>query len=101
LKINQKSLLAAEIRKELADHEFRREATSKRAAIEGTISAIKRGQGASKLSVRGQIKCTLVMGFKTIAHNFQQLKKYFALKAKEESAAKIKVSLFQGVSVPT
>jgi len=45
LKINQKSLLAAGIRKELADHEFRREATSKRAAIEGTISAIKRGRG--------------------------------------------------------
>jgi len=101
LKISQKSLLAAEIRKELADHELRREATSKRAAIEGTISAIKRGRGAGKLSVRGQIKCALVMGFKTIAHNFQQLKKYFALKAKEEKAAKIKTSLLQGVSVPT
>ncbi|HAU30871.1 MAG TPA: hypothetical protein DCW46_00985 [Desulfotomaculum sp.] len=68
-----KTLLAAEIRKELADPEFRREATSKRAAIEGTISAIKRGQGAGKLSIRGQIKRTLVMGFKTIAHNFQQV----------------------------
>ena len=101
LKINQKTLLAAEIRKELADPEFRREATSKRAAIEGTISAIKRGQGAGKLSVRGQIKCTLVMGFKTIAHNFQQLKKFFANKAREGKTAKIKASLSQGVSVLT
>ncbi len=100
LKINQKSLLVAEIRKELADHEFRREATSKRAAIEGTISAIKRGRGAGKLSVRGQIKCTLVMGFKTIAHNFQQLKKFFALKAKKEKAAKTKTPSLQGVIVP-
>ena len=101
MKINQKSLLAAGIRKELADHEFRREATSKRAAIEGTMSAIKRGRGASKLSVRGQVKSTLVMGFKAIAHNFQQFKKFFALKAKEENDAKIKAFLLQGVSVPT
>ena len=101
MKINQKSLLAAGIRKELADHEFRREATSKRAAIEGTMSAIKRGRGASKLSVRGQVKSTLVMGFKTIAHNFQQLKKFFALKSKEENDAKTKAFLLQGVSVPT
>jgi len=39
------------------------------------------------------------MGFKTIAHNFQQLK-IFALKAKEEKAAKIKEPLLQGVIVP-
>ncbi len=100
LKINRKSLLAAEVRKELTDPEFRREATSKRAAIEGTISAIKRGRGAGKLSVRGQVKCTLVMGLKTIAHNFQQLKKFFALKAKEEKAAKVKIPSLQGVIVP-
>jgi len=47
------------------------------------------------------VKSTLVMGFKTIAHNFQQLKKFFALKSKEENDAKTKAFLLQGVSVPT
>jgi len=30
-----------------------------------------------------EIKCTLVMGFKAIAHNFQQLKKFFILKVEK------------------
>ncbi|WP_427910095.1 hypothetical protein [Pelotomaculum schinkii] len=45
--------------------------------MEGTNSALKRGQGANKLYVRGQVKCSLVLGMKIIGHNFQQLKKFF------------------------
>ena len=77
------------------------ENTSKRAAIEGTVSAIKRGHGAQKLTVRGQIKSALVMGFKCIAHNFQQLKNWFHIKRKEarEISVKPKISL-PGVGVP-
>ncbi|AFV10421.1 transposase domain-containing protein DUF772 [Thermacetogenium phaeum DSM 12270] len=101
LQFNQSALLAAETRQEMADSQCRRENTSKRAAIEGTVSAIKRGHGAQKLTVRGQIKSALVMGFKCIAHNFQQLKNWFHIKRKEarEISVKPKISL-PGVGVP-
>lgn len=101
LQFNQSALLAAETRKELASGECRRQNTSKRAAIEGTVSAIKRGRGATKLFVRGIVKCALVMGLKCIAHNFQQLKSWFLVKAKEskEISAKLKTPTWQGVSI--
>lgn len=101
LQFNQSALLAAETRKELANGECRRQNTSKRAAIEGTISAIKRGRGATKLAVRGQVKCALVIGLKCIAHNFQQLKSWFQVKAKEAKEIPVKPKMpLQGVSVP-
>jgi hypothetical protein len=49
----------------------RRENTSKRAAIEGTNSALKRAHGASKLRVRGQVKSAIVTGMQAIGHNLQ------------------------------
>ena len=61
----------------IEDKEQRREATSKRAAIEGTNSTLKRAQGLDKLSVRGIIKSTLAVGTKLIAHNFRQLTRFF------------------------
>ncbi|QGP93936.1 Transposase DDE domain protein [Neomoorella glycerini] len=101
LQFNQSALLAAETRKELASGECRRQNTSKRAAIEGTVSAIKRGRGATKLAVRGQVKSALVMGLKCIAHNFQQLKSWFQIKAKEVKEISVKTKMpLQGVSIP-
>lgn len=101
LQFSRNALLAAETRKELAEGPSRQQYISKRATIEGTISAIKRGHGAAKLAVRGQVKCTLVMGLKCIAHNIQQLKKWFQIKARKvkEISAKPKIPS-QGVSVP-
>ena len=52
--------------------ENRTENTSKRAAIEGTISALKR-KGCAKLRVRGLTRCTVVFGLKVIAQNIQRL----------------------------
>lgn len=43
-----------------------------RAAIEGTISSLKRGQGLDDLKVRELIRCRAAIGHKTIGHNFQQ-----------------------------
>jgi hypothetical protein len=101
LQFNQGALLAAETRKELANAECRRQNKAKRVAIESTISAIKRGRGAAKLAVRGELKCALVMGFKCIVHNFQQLKSWFLFKAKEAKkiSAKPKIPTWEGVSI--
>jgi hypothetical protein len=77
LRVSQKALYAEETRLKIEDQELRKEATSKRAAIEGTNSALKRAHGAGRLNVRGIIKCKLVVGAKIIAHNFRQLTRFF------------------------
>ena len=61
----------------LMDKKDRNENGSKRAAIEGTNSAFKRAHGAGELRVRGLNRCSLVMGLKTIAHNFHQIVRFF------------------------
>jgi hypothetical protein len=48
------------------------ENTSRRAAIEGTNSALKR-KGLRKLRVRGSAKCVVVCGLKSIAQNAKRL----------------------------
>lgn len=77
LRVSQKSLIAESTRLILMDKEDRNESGSKRAAIEGTNSAFKRAHGAGKLRVRGLVRCSLVMGMKTIAHNFHQIVRFF------------------------
>ncbi len=77
LRVERKSILSAQEREKLGCKEARRENTSKRAAIEGTISATKRGQGAGRLRVRGLVKCSLNAGLKIIARNIRQLVCYF------------------------
>lgn len=77
IRVSQKALIAEETRSKMEDKEERKEATSKRAAIEGTNSALKRAQDIGKLSVRGIIKSNLVIGTKLIAHNFRQLTRFF------------------------
>lgn len=77
LRVSQKSLMAENTRLILMDKKDRNENGSKRAAIEGTNSALKRAHGAGKLRVRGLVRCSLVMGLKTIAHNFHQIVRFF------------------------
>ncbi|MDT3701110.1 MAG: transposase, partial [Thermincola sp.] len=76
LRVSQKSLIAESTRLALQNLEERKESGSKRAAIEGTNSALKRARGAGKLKVRGLVRCSLVMGLKTIAHNFHQIVRF-------------------------
>ncbi|ABZ83429.1 conserved hypothetical protein [Heliomicrobium modesticaldum Ice1] len=76
--IKQSSILAAQARERTMQIKKERlAATSKRAAIEGSISSIKRGQGAGRLRVRGIVKATLVFGMKVLGHNFRQLFRCF------------------------
>jgi len=51
------------------------ENTSKRAAIEGSNSAMKR-KGLAKLNVRGIAKCSVVSGLKAAAQNIKRFAKY-------------------------
>lgn len=77
LRVSQKKLIIEETRVKIENRENRKLATSKRAAIEGTNSAVKRAQSVDKLRVRGIIKSNLVIGTKLIAHNFRQLTRFF------------------------
>lgn len=77
LRVSQKSLIAENTRLILMDKKDRNENGSKRAAIEGTNSALKRAHGAGKLRVRGKVRCSLVIGLKIIAHNFHQIVRFF------------------------
>ena len=71
IRVSQKRLLSDETRAKL-EAGGRQETTNRRAAIEGTNSALKRGQGMDKLQVCGLNKCRVVVGLKVIGHNFQQ-----------------------------
>ena len=77
LRVSQKSLIAENTRLILMDKQDRNENGRKRAAIEGTNSALKRAYGVGKLRVRGLVRCRLTMGLKTIAHNFHQIVRFF------------------------
>jgi len=71
VRVSQKRLLADETRQKLEDG-GQQDATSYRAAIEGTNSALKRGQSMGNLQVRGIHKSRVVVGLKMIGRNFQQ-----------------------------
>lgn len=97
LYVNQKALNSEETRVKITNMDARQEATSKRAAIEGTNSALKRAHGADKLNVRGIVKCNLVMGSKLIAHNFRQIARFF--KGAIRKKARKLLDLNQGIPV--
>lgn len=99
LKIEQKAIYTAEARDKVEDKQARREAGRKRAAIEGTMSSLKRSQGAGRLRVRGLVKVRLVIGMKVIAHNFVQLVHYCHGYTRAKSA-KIPPKNDQGVTAP-
>jgi len=73
VRISQNQLTMSRTRKEYREN-FQKN-VSKRAAIEGTNSALKR-KGMGKLRVRGKIKCRLVCGFKILAQNVSRFVKY-------------------------
>jgi hypothetical protein len=74
IRIDKKSIETAKQRTKIENE--RRQNTSDRAAIEGTNSALKRAHGMGKLRVRGQAKCTVVVGYKVIAHNFKMFARF-------------------------
>jgi len=73
VRINKSSVEAANQRERL--NKDRAENTSRRAAIEGTNSALKQ-KGLRKLNVRGKGKCVVVCGLKVIAQNVKRFIKY-------------------------
>jgi len=77
LRVEQSTIYLAEARERKEDKSARKEATSKRTAIEGTNSSLKCSQGAGRLKVRGKVKATLVAGMKIIGHNFKQIVRFF------------------------
>lgn len=68
--IQKSSVEGAKIRAEIKKNSTKN--TSRRAAIEGTNSALKR-TGLAKLHVRGKAKCSIVCGLKVIAQNAKRL----------------------------
>ena len=100
LRFNQKSLIAETTRLILMDKKDRNENGSKRAAIEGTNSALKRARGAGKLRVRGLVRCTLTMGLKTIAHNFHQIVRFFQGDTRQNNKNKRNSATLQGILAP-
>lgn len=97
LYIQLKALEIAEKRAEIT--ECRKENTSERAAVEGTISAVKRGQGLARLMVRGLNKVEAVTGWKIIGHNVLQHIRGIAKNARMSAKAAL-LNKLQGVSAP-
>lgn len=73
LRVTLTQRIAAQTRKQIQDEAQHKENTSKRAAIEGTNSALKRRQGVDKLRVRRQHRCRVSVGLRMIARNAIQL----------------------------
>jgi len=84
VRVNLKSIEAAKQREKI---ECKcEENKSKRAAIEGTNSALKKGHGLSKLRVRGLVKCRVNVGLKVLAQNFKRFARYMLERAKKAIA---------------
>lgn len=99
LRVEQSAIYLTEARERKEDKSARKEATSKRSAIEGTNSSLKCSQGAGRLKVRGKVKATLVTGMKIIGHNFKQLVRFLNGDIRKK-AAEIANNNSQGVIAP-
>lgn len=101
IRVSQKRLLADDARQKMQT-EDQHETVSKRAAIEGTNSALKRRHGLDRLKVRGINKSRVVVGCKIIGHNFQQLLRALKRQAKKAAEVLTKVTAPQvpGCSLP-
>jgi hypothetical protein len=73
VRISLKAVIANDERNKI--EEFKKENTSKRAAIEGTNSALKR-KGLTKLRVRGKAKSSVVCALKVMAQNIKRFTKF-------------------------
>jgi hypothetical protein len=94
VRISLKAIKTA--RERLLAKTAQKENTSKRAGIDGTNSALKRGQGQGKLRVRGQVKCAVVSGLKVMAQNIRRFTKFMQGGYKEN----LKSALPQGILMP-
>lgn len=83
LRISFKSIIAAQTREEINKKEGSRQNHSRRAAIEGTNSALKRGEDMDKLNVRGYIKSHMVCSYKIMARNMKQFVRFIKSVAKQ------------------
>jgi hypothetical protein len=72
LRVSFKSIVAAQTREEINKKEIKFQNHSRRAAIEGTNSALKRSEGMNKLNVRGYIRSHMVCSYKVMARNLKQ-----------------------------
>lgn len=72
LRVSFKSIVAAQTREEINKKAIKCQNHSRRAAIEGTNSALKRGEDMNKLNVRGYIKSHMVCSYKVMARNIKQ-----------------------------
>jgi hypothetical protein len=86
LYVKKNTVLAAYARERTFAEPLRKEATSKRAAAEGSISAVKRAQGAGKLKVRTLPKVQVVMGFKMLCRNIRQMVRIIQGKVRKHAA---------------
>jgi hypothetical protein len=91
LRISVKSIESATARQDIKINGL--DYTSKRAAIEGTNSELKRAHGLGKLRVRGQGKCSMVVGLKITACNIKRTVKHLIKTAKELLAPPQGISL--------
>jgi len=99
LGVTPKSLIADKTRQKLKDKDERVKSVSCRAAIEGSNSALKRGQNASKLEVRTMNKSKMFFGFKVISRNIRQLVRW-AKGDYRRKPNKPRQPLSQGAAVP-
>jgi hypothetical protein len=83
--VKRNAILAAHARNRTLAKPLRKEAISKRAAVEGSISAVKRSQGADKLRVRTHPKVQVVTGFKMIGRNIRQIVHFFQGKFRRDA----------------
>ncbi len=95
VRVDKKAIEAAEQLQKI--HREYRQNISTRAAIEGTNSALKRAHGLGKLRVRGRAKCTIVVGYKVIAHNFKIFVRYMIARAKSQLKPDIEGSLMPNI----
>ncbi len=99
LRVSQKAVIAADVRAQMLGPGERRESTSKRAAIEGTNSALKRAQGMGKLRVRTQAKSTVVVGLKVMGHNIRQMVRFIQGNVRKATKTCLKIPT-QGMIAP-
>lgn len=72
-----KTIQADRVRDQIHNIEVKRENTSYRAGIEGTNSALKRGEDLNNLHTRGIAKTYLAVAYKVIARNIKQFSRSF------------------------
>lgn len=87
IRINKKAIEAEKNREVI--NKNKKESTSKRAAIEGTNSELKRSHGLGKLNVRGLVKCSVVTALKVTALNIKRYAKFTIKRQKQKNTGEV------------